>query len=111
MARHMRKRKKSFRRRLLAWLGISHTSKKYYLIYFLALLVSIILFPLIMKILASFKENYGKGYGYVPRDLERSEKLTREEKPIPFQPRGAWQYEKEPGENDKKEKGQLDPYH
>ena len=111
MVRHMRMRKKSFKRRLLAWLGISHTSKKYYLIYFLALLVSIILFPLIMKILVSVKENYGKGYGYVPRDLERSEKLTREEKPIPFLPRGAWQYEKEPGENDKKQKSKLDLYH
>jgi len=110
MATHMRIRKKSIKRRLLGWLGISHTSKKYYLIYFLTLIVLIILFPLIMKMLASFKENYGKGYGYVPRDLERSEKLTREEKPIPFQPRGAWQYEKDPGENDKKP-AKFEPYY
>lgn len=111
MVRRMRMRKKSFKRRLLGWLGISHTSKKYYLVYFLALIALIILLPLIMKMLVSFKENYGKGYGYVPRDLERSEKLTREGKAIPFQPRGAWQYEKEPGENDKKRKSKLDPYH
>lgn len=104
-------RKKPFKRRLLAWLGISHTPKKYYLIYFLTLIALIILFPLIMKILASIKENYGKGYGYVPRDLERSEKLTREGKAIPFQPRGAWQYEKEAEENDKKQKSKLDPYY
>ncbi len=92
MPKRIRHRKKSFGRRLSAWLGIHHTSKKYYLIYFLALLISIILFPLIMKILTSFKENYGKGYGYVPRDFERSEKLREAKKPIPFQPKGAWQY-------------------
>ena len=45
-----------------------------------------------MKILTSFKENYGKGYGYVPRDFERSEKLREEKKPIPFKPKGVWKY-------------------
>ncbi len=92
MAKRMHK--KSLKRKLLNWLGISHTSKKYYLIYFLSLLALAILFPFIMKIITNFKENYGKGYGYVPRDIERMDKLTREKKPIPFQPRGGWQYEK-----------------
>lgn len=87
-----RKRKKPFKRRLSAWLGIRHTSKKYYLIYFLALIALIFLFPVIMKVFTEFKKNYGKGYGYVPRDFERSEKLREAKKPIPFQPKGAWQY-------------------
>ena len=93
MTRHIRK--KSFKRRLLAWLGISHTSKKYYLIYFLGLIALIILFPLIMKILTGFKENYGKGSGYAPRDLERIEKLTRDGNAIPLQPEKTWRYSEE----------------
>jgi len=92
MARRVRMRKKPFKRRLLAWLGISHTSKSYYLIYFMALIALIILFPLIMKVLTSFIANYGKDYGYVPRDEERFEKLTRERKAIPSQPKKTWRY-------------------
>lgn len=103
----IRKRKKSFNRRLLAWLGVSHTSMKYYLIYFLAIITLILLFPFILKFFTGFKENYGKGYGYVPRDLERIEKLTREGKAIPFQPSG-WKHEKEPEED--KKKSILNPY-
>ncbi len=110
MPKRIRHHKESFGRRLSAWLGIRHTSKKYYLIYFLALIALIILFPLIMKILTSFKENYGKGYGYVPRDFERSEKLREAKKPIPFQPKGAWQYD-ENAEEKKKKKDRLEPYY
>ncbi len=102
-------RRKSFKRRLLGWLGISHTSKKYYLVYFLALIVLILLFPLIMKFFIGFKENYGKGYGYVPRDLERVEKLTHEGKNVPLQPKGGWQDEEEPGAKNRK-RSILDPY-
>ena len=104
----IRKRKKSFNRRLLAWLGVSHTSKKYYLIYFLAIIVLILLFPFILKFFTGFKENYGKGYGYVPRDLERIEKLTREGKTIPFQPKRTWK--KETSETKDKKKSILNPY-
>ncbi len=107
MIRHMRK--KSVKRRLLAWLGIRHTSKKYYFIYFLALIALIILFPLIMKTLTGIKENYGKGYGYVPRDLERVEKLKREGKAIPLLPAKRWQHKEGQGPSGK-EKSILDPY-
>ncbi len=94
MPKHISHHKKSFGRRLSAWLGIRHTSKTYYLIYFLAIIALIILFPMIMKFFTGFKENYGKGYGYVPRDFERSERLIKEKKPIPFQPNEALQYDK-----------------
>jgi len=107
MPKRIRHHKKSFGRRLSAWLGIRHTSKKYYLVYFLALIALIFLFPMIMKFFTDFKRNYGKGYGYVPRDFERSEKLREAKKPIPFQPKGAWQYDESAEE--KKEK--LESYH
>jgi hypothetical protein len=107
MPKHFRKRKKPFKRRLYAWLGIHHTSRKYYLIYFLALIALIFLFPVIMKVFTDFKKYYGQGYGYVPRDFERSEKLRAAKKPIPFQPKGAWQY----GERDEEKKERLEPYH
>ncbi len=90
-------------------MGVSHTSMRYYFIYFLAIIALILLFPFIMKFFTGFKENYGKGYGYVPRDLERIEKLTREGKAIPFQPTGKRQREGEQRENDKK-KSVLNPY-
>lgn len=95
MPKRIRYRKKSFGRGLSTWLGIRHTSTKYALLYFLALIILILLFPLIMKLLTDFKRNYGKGYGYVPRDFEREEKLRQAKKPIPFQPKGAWQYDEE----------------
>ncbi|KHE92942.1 MAG: hypothetical protein K8F52_17450 [Candidatus Scalindua rubra] len=108
MAKHMRVRKKSFKRRMLAWLGISHTSKQYFLIYFLALAILILLFPLIMKTINGLKKYYGKGYGYVPRDFERVEKLTKEGRAIPLQPGQEIQHEKAPV--DDKKKSILDPY-
>ena len=92
MPKRIRHRKKSLGRRSSAWLGIRHTSKKYYLLYFLMLIVFIFLFPVIMKFFTGFRENYGKGYGYVPRDTERADKLRKEEKPIPFQPKKIWHY-------------------
>lgn len=93
MHKHESRHKKSIRRRLSAWLGLRHTTKKYYLIYFLALIVLIVLFPLMVNFFKGFRENYGKGYGYVPRDFQRADKLRKEKKPIPFQPKGAWQYD------------------
>lgn len=92
----IRHHKKSFVRRLSAWLGIRHTSKKYTFLYFLVLIILMILIPFFVKFFSHFKEHYGKGYGYVPRDSERAEKLREKKKPIPFQPKGAWQY----GESD-----------
>ena len=100
---------KSFGRRLSAWLGLHHTSRRYALLYFLALIILIFLFPVIMRLLTDFKKNYGKGYGYVPRDFERAEKLREAKKPIPLTPEGTWQYEESAEEKGKKEK--LDPYH
>lgn len=94
--------KKPARRRLLAGLGVSHTSKKYYIIYFFTLVIIFILFPFVLKFLTNFKKNYGKGYGFVPRDFERAERLRIQEKPIPFQPKEVWQYNEEPGEKSKK---------
>jgi len=104
------RRKKPLRRKISAWLGMHRASKNYYLIYFLALIVLILLFPLIMKTINGIKKYYGTGYGYVPRDTERSEKLRKEGKSIPFQPNERWQQKEEPGVNDKKE-SILDPYH
>lgn len=94
--------KKPVRRRLLARLGVSHTSKRYYIFYFLTLVIIFILFPFILKFFTNFKKNYGKGYGFVPRDFERAERLRIQKKPIPFQPKEVWQYNEEPGEKSKK---------
>ncbi|MFQ5786957.1 MAG: hypothetical protein ACE5H1_03170 [Thermodesulfobacteriota bacterium] len=107
MPKRIRYRKKSFGRILSAWLGIRHTSKKYILLYFLVLIILIFLFPSIMRFLTEFKKNYGRGYGYVPRDFERSERLGEAKNPLPFQPKGAWQY----GENTEKKKERREPYH
>ncbi len=51
--------------------------------------------PFIIRVLTVFKDNYGKSQGYVPRDIERFERLKKEGKAIPFQPGGSWQYDKD----------------
>ena len=43
--------------------------------FFLVLIILIFLFLMIMKFFADFKKNYGRGYGYVPRDFERDKSM------------------------------------
>ncbi|GJQ60332.1 MAG: hypothetical protein D8M57_08500 [Candidatus Scalindua sp. AMX11] len=83
--RYNRRKKRPFRKKVLAILGIRHVTNNCIFFYVLAFFILALLIIPLVSLILGIKENFDKDY-YAPRDFKRVEKLKREGKSIPFMP-------------------------